>query len=673
MGGMHEVALRSCISYSCVGERPGHEQGQQGQWNRGVHLRVLKPGDLDSLTWVENDDHPDCEVRFCGMNFKDVMLAYGKLSSKDPAGHVKIGLEFSGVIRAGESGGGRRVMGIAAGCMATHIRTTEHLLWEVPPSLSLEQSCTLPVVYCTVYYALVLKANIRSGQTVLIHSIAGGVGQAAFHVCRHRGVKVIASCSQAKREWVHSQLGIDKEFILDSHGLAFRDAVLSLTEGAGVDVVLNSLSGEKLQASLDCVGKYGHFCEIGKFDIEQNMQIGMGIFERNVSIHGFDLSDMFTQPQLWQPVRDLLSAGLESGEVKPLCLTVFDDPEQALRHVSSGKHIGKVLVRLPTQPTSSFASSVSPSAGITRQLRSFSTGGTHLVVGGLGGFGFELVRLLQARGAERIIIASRSEPKPFQRQLLGDSVSVTHVDLKDAQQCESLLQAVGQGLVGIWHLGMVLNDCLYDNMSSAAWNETVTTKKDICENLDASSRTHCPGLQHFVMWSSVSALFGNPGQTNYAYANSAMEGVCLGRREVGLPAIAIQWGFIGAVGVLVQNNQTTNTSLGFAPQHIDSCLDSLTTILSCDHAVVSCYIRQREHSQDSDENTNTKTLSISQRIARVLGLDPYKINSTDMLSSLGMDSLQSVEIANVLKAGGLATAMGDEVRSLTWTDILNFD
>jgi fatty acid synthase len=451
-----------------------------------------------------------------------------------------------------------------------------------------------------------------------------------------------------------------------------------------VDVVLNSLSGEKLQASLDCVGQYGHFCEIGKYDIQQNMHIGMGIFERNVSIHGFDLSDMFSKPRLWQPVRDLLSAGLQWGEVQPLCLTVFEEPEQALRHVSTGKHIGKVLVRLPPIATTDRdrdrdrdrdmgvgSCPPPPSSGITRHLRSFRTGGTHLVVGGLGGFGFELVVFLQARGADRVIIASRSEPKPYQQRLLGNTVRVTHVDLKDAQACDGFLQTEGSELVGIWHLGMVLNDCLHDNMTAAAWEETVSTKANICQNLDSSSRAHCKGLRHFVMWSSVSALFGNPGQTNYAYANSAMEGVCLSRKEAGLPGVAIQWGFIGSVGVLMKN-QATNTSLGFSPQHIDSCLDSLYTILSSDHAVVSCYIRQVDHPAEGEGGGGAKSLSISQRIARVLGLDPFKINSTDMLSSLGMDSLQSVEIANVLKVAGLATAL-DELRALTWTEILTFD
>jgi fatty acid synthase len=286
-----------------------------------------------------------------------------------------------------------------------------------------------------------------------------------------------------------------------------------------------------------------------------------------------------------------------------------------------------------------------------------------LVVGGLGGFGFELVMHLLRPGARRVIIASRGVPKPLQERLLAVaaetsaatvSVTVTHVDLKDAKECDDFLSSEGSGLVGIWHLGMVLNDRLYDNMTPKAWDETVSTKADICKNLDASSRLHCPVLRHFVMWSSVSALFGNPGQTNYAYANSVMEGVCMARQAANFPGVAIQWGFIGSVGVLVKN-QTTNASLGFCPQHIDSCLESLNAILASDHAVVSCYIRQQPVGPDSTggaegDMSKARALTTSQRVARVLGLELSRISSTDKLSSLGMDSLQALYTAQCFQS-----------------------
>jgi fatty acid synthase, animal type len=675
LGGFHEIPL--------------HKQPITNL-SHGFYLKVTKPGDLQSLTWTENDNESDCEVRYCGVNFKDVMLSYGKLTTNDENGHVKLGLEFSGMSLEEN----KPVMGISIGCMATHIKTSPHLLWDIPSSLTLEQACTIPVVYSTVYYALVLKANIQSGQTVLIHSIAGGVGQAAYHVCKHRGVHVIATCSPEKKSWVHTHLGIPMEQILNSHTLQFRDEILCLTNGRGVDVVLNSLSGEKLHASLECVAQYGHFVEIGKFDIQQNTRIGMSLFEKNVSMHGFDLSDMFNKPTLWKPIRDLLSNGLQSGEVKPLCSTVFDHPEQALRYVGSGKHIGKVLVQInssniihqqqqQSQPTSlatldDVASSANSSSSILTLQSNFRTHGTHLVIGGLGGFGMELVLFLKSHGAEKIVISSRSQPKPSQLLTLGENVSFTHTNLKEYENANDLISSLGQKLIGIWHLGMVLNDCLYDNMTHDKWFETVSTKATICSNLDRASRLYSSHLQQFVMWSSVSALFGNAGQSNYAYGNSAMEGICYSRRSVGLPGLAIQWGFIGSVGILTKKGQTTNHSLGFLPQHIDSCLESLNQLLSsCSSssssgttpAVATSYLRLNPISNlSSDDSNNSKAMSVALRVARVLGIDSTKISGNEMLSSLGMDSMQSVEISNILKSAGHAKSL-EELRYVTWTEV----
>jgi fatty acid synthase, animal type len=712
LGGFHEIPLEKTPILTNL-----------SQHRYGFSLKVMKPGDLQSLTWTENEKESDCEVKYCGVNFKDVMLSYGKLVTNDEHGQVKLGLEFSGMMttkkRDGQEQEQKRVMGISIGCMATHIKTFPHLLWDIPSSLSLEQACTIPVVYSTVYYALIIKANIQAGQTILIHSIAGGVGQAAYHICKSRGVHIIATCSRDKRAWVHSHLNIPMTHILNSHTLQFRDDILSLTHGRGVDVVLNSLSGEKLHASLDCVAEYGHFIEIGKFDIQQNTKIGMSLFSKNISFHGFDLSDMFHKPSLWQPIRDLLSNGLLSGEVKPLCFTVFDSPEEALRFVGSGKHIGKVLVQInllkilqqqqqqhhpqlqqhehgghDDEMSDSTATPpvLAPLPASLALQSHFRTHGTHLVIGGLGGFGMELVLFLKSHGAEKIVISSRSQPKPSHLLTLnqgdGDGmISFTHSNLAVIENTKNLLSNLGNELIGIWHLGMVLNDCLYDKMTKEAWDETVTTKATICSNLDLTSRLFCSNLENFVMWSSVSALFGNAGQTNYAYGNSAMEGICYSRRSIGLPGLAIQWGFIGSVGILTKTGQTTNSSLGFLPQHIDSCLESLNQLLSTGaggggegrastatpHAVVTSYLRQNPiNDNEGCCESNSKRLSVASRVARVLGIDPSKISGNEMLSSLGMDSMQSVEISNILKSVGHAKSI-EELRYVTWTEVTSLN
>lgn len=626
LGCMHQVALRTSSASA-----------------RGYRAVIKTPGDLSSLRWTENPADTNCVARFCGVNFKDVMLAYGKLTSE---GEVLLGLEFSGT-RAAEE-----VMGISVGCMATRVFCPEHLLWPVPARLSLEQAASVPVVYATAYYALVVKANVRRGQTVLIHSIAGGVGQAAFHLCRHRGVHVIATCSREKRAWVREHMGLADHLILDSHSLSFRNGVMGLTKGQGVDVVLNSLASTMLLYSLDCVASYGHFCEIGKFDMQENSRIGLRALERNVSFHGIDLSDMFDKPRVWQPVRELVAEGLRSGEVVPIECCVLDDVEEALRTISAGKHIGKIVVRIP--PASVVAS---------QGRRCFRTSGTHLVVGGTGGFGLELVAYLFSRGAQEVVVVCRSAPDAFQLRGLG-SATVVHADLASEAACDALVQGLGARLVGVWHLAMVLNDRLYANMTDEAWDQTVAPKAAVARNLDRSTRAHSSALEHFVCWSSVTALFGNAGQTNYAYANSAMEGVCFRRKEDGLCGLAIQWGLIGAVGVMV--NKGTNDAFKFAPQHIDSCLEVLDDILHCDHAIVTSYV-----SAEAKLDT-AATVTLSDKISRVLGVSTSKVNAADSLASLGMDSLQSVEVANLLKVAGHGDAFAD-LKTTLWASIKALD
>ena len=675
LGGYHELPLTAPTPAGMCTPIPDVNP-------HGYHVEVSNPGDMTSLGWVGNDETttlagstinttPNCDVGFCGINFKDVMLSYGRLQ-QEGGGPVKIGLEFAGrrrgVVEVGAAD--PRVMGISAGCMGTQVWAPEHLLWEVPPSMTLEQACTVPVVYATAYYALVCRARIQSGQTVLLHSIAGGVGQAAYHVCRHRGCEVIATCARDKHAWVAMNLGLSPDRILDSHTTLFRDEVLALTDGRGVDVVLNSLSGEKLLASLDCVAKYGHFCEIGKYDIQQNSAVGLGAFERNISMHAFDLGDMFHRPVLWRPVRGLIGEGLRSGEIKPLCTTVFETIEPALRCISQGKHVGKVVVKVadlegPGSSTCTGPYSDRALAPVARE--GFRTSGVHLVVGGLGGFGLEVVNWLYQRGAQRVEVVSRSAPKSHHHHLLrGGTTSVHHTDLTDITACDALCASLGADLVGIWHLGMVLNDCLYANMTEQAWDETVRVKATIATNLDTASRVHNPCLKQFVMWSSVSSLFGNPGQTNYAYANAAMEHVCMVRRCEGLCAVAIQWGFIGGVGVLAGDNlSSANSTLAFLPQHIDSCLDTLAdAVRGQPHAVVSSYIRRSQDALAAPSGV----LTLAQRIARVLGVDIAKIKAEDSLAGLGMDSLQSVEVTNILKAAGALKKVSD-LRNTAWSII----
>lgn len=417
---------------------------------------------------------------------------------------------------------------------------------------------------------------------------------------------------------------------------------------------MNSLSGDLLITGIECVAPFGHFCEIGKFDLQENSSIGLRALESNVSFHAIDLSLMFDKPKIWNPIRELLEEGMRSGEVVPIAYHVFDDVETALRTISTGKHTGKILVQVPSQPTD--------------VRRHFRTHGTHVVVGGLGGFGLELVQYLYSRGAERVIVISRKGPDSYQHNNLG-AAEVSNVNLFDAVACQEFIQSLGKTLIGVWQLAMVLNDRLYCNMTEECWKATVDPKLTITANLDAATRQFSLSLEHFVCWSSVTSLFGNAGQTNYAYGNGAMEAICIQRREVALPGLAIQWGLIGGVGVMAEREGITTGAFKFDPQHIDSCLDCLDDLLFAEHAVVASYLPAETLSL---KNSSLACLTLSQRVARILGVSIAKVKDSDSLASLGMDSLQSVEVANILSASGHEGVIPD-LKSAKWAAICALD
>ena len=282
----------------------------------------------------------------------------------------------------------------------------------------MEQAASVPVVYTTVYYALVVRGQIKSGDRVLIHSGSGGVGQAAIAVALHHGCEVYTTVgSKAKRDYLKERFPqlTDKSFA-NSRDRTFEWDILRATKGKGVDVVLNSLAEEKLQASVRLLAQHGRFLEIGKVDLSQNNPLGMGVFLKNISFHGILLDALFEQGNKdWMKVAELLKEGIKQGAVKPLNTTVFkhDDVEGAFRFMAQGKHIGKVLVQV-REEESVAPSTATPPPQISMAAIPRTSGNpqkSYIISGGLGGFGLELSKWLIERGVRNLVLTSRSGVK----------------------------------------------------------------------------------------------------------------------------------------------------------------------------------------------------------------------------------------------------------------------
>ena len=213
---------------------------------------------------------------------------------------------------------------------------------------------------------------MQKGETVLVHAGSGGVGQAAINIALHAGCVVYTTVgTPEKREFIKKRYPqLTDANIFDSRSCSFEQDVMTATNGRGVDMVLNSLAVEKLQASMRCLAHGGRFLEIGKFDLANNNPLGMEMFLKETSFHGIMLDNLFVATDEEKlEVHDIVLQGILDGGVRPLTREVFtqDKVEEAFRYMAAGKHIGKVLIQireeepglvkpqpLPTETSNSF-------------------------------------------------------------------------------------------------------------------------------------------------------------------------------------------------------------------------------------------------------------------------------------------------------------------------------
>uniref|UniRef100_A0AAG5DUW7 Fatty acid synthase n=1 Tax=Anopheles atroparvus TaxID=41427 RepID=A0AAG5DUW7_ANOAO len=666
-----------------------------------AYINALTKGDLASLKWIESSlsreqqQRPDaarndadrtelCTVYYAPINFRDVMLSSGKLGADALPGDLAtqdciLGLEF-----AGRDSSGRRIMAmVQAKSLATTCVAQRNMIWQIPDGWTMEQASTVPCVYSTVYYALVMRGRMKAGESVLIHAGSGGVGQAAISVALAAGVTVFTTVgSKEKRDFLKRTFPqLSDRNIGNSRDCSFEQLVMRETQGRGVDLVLNSLSEEKLQASIRCLGLNGRFLEIGKFDLNNNSPLGMSVFLKNTSFHGILLdSVMEGDDETIAEVVRLVADGIKSGAVRPLPTSVFTEQqvEQAFRFMASGKHIGKVVVRVREEEK---AKVVRPVPKLINAIpRTYMHADkVYILIGGLGGFGLELSNWLVSRGARHIVLTSRSGVRTGYQSLMirrwterGVQVTIDTNDVTTLKGAQKLLTdaAARHGPVGgVFNLAAVLRDGLLENASEADFRAVCVPKVDGTKNLDAATRELCPDLDYFVCFSSVSCGRGNIGQVNYGLANSAMERICEARHAVGLPATAIQWGAIGDTGLVLENLGDNDTVVGGTlPQRMPSCLQTMDFFLQQPSPVLASMVIAEKR------KTETGGVSLVSCIANILGLkDTKNVSDGATLADLGMDSLMGAEIKQTLERSFDLVLSAAEIRLLTFGKLRFFE
>uniref|UniRef100_A0A8C9SU62 Fatty acid synthase n=1 Tax=Scleropages formosus TaxID=113540 RepID=A0A8C9SU62_SCLFO len=651
-----------------------------------AYVNVLTRGDLSSLRWIIsplryftpiNPNMQLCCVYYASLNFRDIMLATGKLPPDAIPGDLALqqcmlGMEFSGC-----DSNGRRVMGLLpAKGLATCVDADKRFLWEVPSSWTLEQAASVPVVYATAYYALVVRGRLRPGESVLIHSGSGGVGQAAIAIALSQNCRVFTTVGSAeKRAYLQQRFPqLATESFANSRDTSFEQHVLLHTKGKGVDMVLNSLAEEKLQASLRCLARHGRFLEIGKYDLSNNSPLGMALFLKNVAFHGILLDALFEEGNReWEEVSQLLQQGIAARVVQPLRTTVFERSrvEDAFRFMAQGKHIGKVLLQVSLSVTSYFA----PPLVLPAICRTYCPSShSYIITGGLGGFGLELAHWLTERGARKLVLTSRSgirngyqAKRVREWQSMGVQVLVSTNDVSTLEGTEHLIAEAGKlGPVGgVFHLAMVLKDGMLENLTPDLFKEVNKPKYDGTIHLDRVTREHCLELKYFVAFSSVSCGRGNAGQSNYGFANSTMERICEQRRHDGLPGLAMQWGAIGDVGVVLETMGGNDAVIGGTlPQRISSCMEVLDRFLNQPLPVMSSFVLAERVAIAKNEGAGQRDLV--EAVAHILGVrDVNSLNADASLADLGLDSLMGVEVRQTLERDYDIVMSMREIRQLT--------
>jgi polyketide synthase 12 len=688
-GTVHTARVRGSRAVGSILVPPDDGPWRLGMSSYGTieNLRLVRIPDADAPL---GPGQVRVALSAIAANFRDVMIALGLYPDPDAV----MGIEGSGVVLETEtsSGDGRfavgdRVVGLFPDGTGTIAITDQRLLVKVPAGWSHTAAATTSVVFATAYYALVDLAAVKPGQRVLVHAATGGVGMAAVQLARHFGLEVFATASRGKWDTLRA-MGFDDEHISDSRSLEFEQKFRAATGGRGVDVVIDSLSGDFVDASLRLVAAGGVFLEMGKTDIRDPETVDRD--HPGVRYRAFDLFE--AGPERIAQMLDELAALFGDDVLRPLPVTRFDvrRAPAALRYLSQARHVGKVVMTMPDAWVA----------------------GTVLITGATGMAGSALARHVVTRhGARNLVLMSRRGlDAPGAAELMteltaaGAQVQVVACDAADREALAKVLAdiPVQRPLSGVIHAAGVLDDAVIASLTPERVDAVLRAKVDAAWNLHELTRDL--DVSAFVMFSSMAGLAGASGQANYAAANSFLDGLAVRRRTQGLPAISLAWGLwdqasamtgalgaadrarFGRDGIVAMSSgealELMDTALivdepFLLPAHIDLAalrvkfdagtlppmfvdLINAPSRRQVDDSLAAAKSKsallQRLEGLPEDEQQAVVLDLVRTNIATVLGnSSPETIDPDLAFQELGFDSLTAVEMRNRLKsATGLA-------------------
>lgn len=701
---------------------PPLEVGHFHQPDRPVKLEIVSPGVLETIRYVDDDsvdpleidpDMVEIKTAAFGLNPKDMIILMGQnrragLSyTGECAGIVTaVGTKWKDTLKAGD-----RVCAWASSIpFPSRVRVSGHHAWQIPDHMSLEEASTIPVAWGTAWKALIGIANMRPGHSLLIHAAAGAVGQAVIQVARNvLGVtEIYATCSSAKRAFLVEELGIPESHIFNSRSSSFKRAILRVTGGRGVDVVINSLKGDLLRESLDCVAQLGTFIEIGKDDILSKALVALEPLDRGITISAFDLTDlaMLRPQETHDMIQDVLNCFGRPGRsskvshIKPLAFFDLSQLDEALRIMRTGHHTGKLVI------TANEATKVHQIPRGT-PLPKLNGRGVHLIPGGTGGIGRVIGRWMLERGAKRVALLSRHDANAETKaeleqesQHFGAEIKVVRCDVSvesDVAALAEMYHQQGVPVRGIVHSAAALHDAELADMTVDEFEGAVKPKVDgtrfVLKYFDTAD------LDYILLLSSAAGILGPRGASNYAAANAYMDMLSYTYHTKRAHLVVLNLGPVKEAGIVARNRrlydvfmtqgfvEVTNKeirrlldySCGPAAQR-DQCHQIITS-LSRDafeasnpvalnrpllRLLPSAKLRDistnEEHAQREDTQLSIREVLSSAihpdqavemvipamvaKIAALTGVDATSLEEDHPLESIGMDSLIVIDLKN---------------------------
>lgn len=667
-----------------------------------VELAIRFHGKIENLYYREiqrekpGPDEITVKIHAVPLNYKDLLNVLGKIPAKVVENtYMKdaLGLEAGGVVV--ETGsqvtdfktGDEVVVICSSGNFKSYITLEAERAIHKPNALSHAEAVIL-IPYLTVLYGLEVVAQLQKGEKILIHNATGGVGLAAVQYAKWKGAEIYATAgTPEKREYLKS-IGI--KHVMDSRTLQFAGKIKEVTNGYGVDVVLNAIAGEALFQSFSLLANYGRFIEIGKKDIADNSGLPMEVFNRGVTFAAVDINRiLLDRKELIQKLSKDIYTGFERGYFQALPTRVFPAAKavDAFRMIARAKHTGKIVLDFHNRE-------VEVEAGTDTFIEHNAT---YLITGGTKGFGLEIAKWLSASGAGNIVLIGRRGAQTDeaaeainQMKQQGTEVSVYAVDITEEKDVKELIEnitATMPRLTGIFHLAMVLDDAFIVDVKKERFEKVMAPKVGGVLNLHKYTR-HLP-LDYFICMSSIASLVGNPGQAAYVAANAFLDAFAHYRAAQGLVATTINLGILGETGVVSRNSGVASMLEGTGLKSFSTkeALAALQIIMEQKPVQVGLFnidwklwaqaapisstssrfktLTGKENDAGSlsekqkqliEQLTNMSTKEkkefmekiLAEEMAKILGLLPGKVERNRGINFLGVDSIMVVEFVRAI-------------------------